>query len=86
VPLALETVLEEGAGAHEFQLVQRPDGALTVHLGAQERGRRGPVRAALRRYFDACEVGPVEILMSRRRPVREPGSGKLRRVVCNLPR
>jgi putative adenylate-forming enzyme len=86
VPLALETVLEEGAGAHEFQLVQRRDGALTVHLGAQEHGRRGPVRAALRRYFDAVDVGPVEILMSRRGPVREPGSGKLRRVVCNLPR
>lgn len=86
VPLALETVLEEGAGAHEFQLVQRADGALTVHLAAQERSRRGPVRAALRRYFDTCDVGPVEILMSRRGPVREPGSGKLRRVVCRLPR
>jgi phenylacetate-coenzyme A ligase PaaK-like adenylate-forming protein len=86
VPLALETVLEEGAGAHEFQLVQRADGALTVHLGAHEHGRRGPVKEALRRYFDACEVGPVEIVMSRRRPAREPASGKLRRVVCNLPR
>ena len=84
VPLALETVLEEGAGAHEFQVVQRADGALTIHLGAQDQRRRGPVRAALRRYFETCDVGPVEILISRRGPTRDPASGKLRRVICRL--
>ncbi len=84
VPLALETVLEEGAGAHEFQVVQAADGSLTVHLGNQERSRRAPVRAALRRYFETCEVGPVDIVVSRRAPVRDPASGKLRRVVCEL--
>lgn len=86
VPLALETVLEEGAGAHEFQVVQGADGGLTVHLGALERSRRAPIRAALRRYFESCEVGPVEIVISRRAPAREPASGKLRRVVCRLER
>jgi phenylacetate-coenzyme A ligase PaaK-like adenylate-forming protein len=86
VPLALETVLEEGAGAHEFQVVQRANGGLTVHLGALERSRRAPVRAALRRYFESCEVGPVEIVISRRPPSRDPASGKLRRVVCQLER
>jgi len=84
VPLALETVLEEGAGAHEFQVVQGTDGRLTVHLGALERSRRAPVRMALRRYFEACAVGPVEIVISRRAPCRDPASGKLRRVVCRL--
>jgi phenylacetate-coenzyme A ligase PaaK-like adenylate-forming protein len=86
VPLALETVLEEGAGAHEFQVVQGSDGGLTVHLGALERSRRAPVRTALRRYFESCEVGPVEIVISRRAPCRDPASGKLRRVVCQLER
>jgi phenylacetate-coenzyme A ligase PaaK-like adenylate-forming protein len=84
VPLALETVLEEGAGAHEFQVVQRADGVVAVHLGAQERARARPVRAALRDYFAACDIGPVDILVSRQGPRREPGSGKLRRVVCRL--
>ncbi|HTN50103.1 MAG TPA: AMP-binding protein [Burkholderiaceae bacterium] len=86
VPLALETVLEESAGAHEFQVVQRRDGTLAVHLGAQERERRGQVRAALQSYFETCEVGPVDILLSRRAPERDAASGKLRRVVCQLPR
>ena len=86
VPLALETVLEEGAGAHEFQVVQRSDGVLAVHLGALERGRGGRVRIALRNYFDTCEVGPVQIRMSRSAPIRDSASGKLRRVVCQLPR
>ena len=86
VPLALETVLEEHAGAHEFQVVQGANGGLTIHLGAHERSRRAPVRAALRRYFETCEVGPVEIVVSRRAPARDPASGKLRRVVCQLDR
>jgi phenylacetate-CoA ligase len=86
VPLALETVLEEGAGAHEFQVVQAADGSLTVHLGNHERSRRAPVRAALRRYFETCEVGPVDIVVSRRAPRRDAASGKLRRVVCELDR
>jgi len=86
VPLALETVLEEGAGAHEFQIVQAADGSLTVHLGNHERSRRAPVRAALRRYFETCEVGPVDIVVSRRAPMRDAASGKLRRVVCELDR
>ncbi len=85
VPLALETVLEEGAGAHEFQVVQRSAAVLAVHLARHERVRMGRVRDALRSYFDTCEVGPVEIRMSRSAPVREPASGKLRRIVCRLP-
>jgi phenylacetate-coenzyme A ligase PaaK-like adenylate-forming protein len=85
VPLALETVLEEGAGAHKFQVVQRADGVLAVHLAAHERSRSGRVRDALRSYFDSCDVGPVEIRMSRSAPVRDPASGKLRRVVRQLP-
>jgi phenylacetate-CoA ligase len=86
VPLALETVLEEGAGAHEFQVVQRSDGVLAIYLGAHERGRGGRVRHALRSYFDTCDVGPVQIRLSRGGPVRDRASGKLRRVVCQLPR
>jgi phenylacetate-coenzyme A ligase PaaK-like adenylate-forming protein len=86
VPLALETVLEESAGTHEFQVVQRRDGALAVRLGVHERERRGQVRAALQNYFDTCDVGPVDILLSRRAPERDAASGKLRRVVCQLPR
>jgi hypothetical protein len=31
-------------------------------------------------------VGPVEIIVSRRAPVRDRASGKLRRVVCELER
>ena len=86
VPLALETVLEEGAGAHEFQVVQRADGGLSIHLGVHDRSRARPVRAALRHYFESCDIGPVDILVSRRAPTREPVSGKLRRVVCRLER
>ena len=86
VPLALETVLEESAGAHEFQVVQRRDGALAVRLGTQERVRGRQVRDALRSFFETCEIGPVEILLSRGGPKRDAASGKLRRVVCQLPR
>lgn len=85
VPLALETVLEEGAGTHDFQVVQRSAAVLAVHLAQHERVRMGRVRDALRSYFDTCDVGPVQIRMSRSGPARDPASGKLRRVVCRLP-
>jgi phenylacetate-coenzyme A ligase PaaK-like adenylate-forming protein len=85
VPLALETVLEERAGAHEFQIVQRPDGTLSVRLGAQERSLSHRVRSALRRYFELCEIGTVDIQIARGEPTRD-GSGKLRRVVRQAPR
>jgi hypothetical protein len=77
VPLALETILEETAGAHEFQVVQRRDGTLAIRLGTQERERSRQVRQALRSFFETCEIGPVESCCHAGAEARR-ASGKLR--------
>lgn len=87
LPLALETVLEEQAGISEFQLLLRRDGALELrlprHRTAAVMARRG--REALLNCLEAHGAGEVRVVLGRQAPQRQPGSGKLRRVISVVP-
>lgn len=85
VPLALTTVMEDDARVHDFQVTQTAPRKLQVRLGGDERGSAPEVRRALGNYFDALGIGAVSIDIARRAPVRDEVSGKLRRVICQLP-
>ena len=89
LPLALTTVIEEHAGAHQFQIIQTAPDALGVRL--QTPRGTGPallwhkVEHALRAFLNTqglpavmlhFEPGPLE---------RSEASGKLRRVVATRP-
>lgn len=84
LPLAIETVIEEEAGVHRFQLVQTGRNALVLRVdapGARRRmvaGRRA-VRA-LARFLKAQGVGPLELKLDEGAPQANPVSGKLCRV------
>jgi phenylacetate-CoA ligase len=82
VPLVLETVLEEEAHVHHFQVVQTAPRAVTVRLGNEGSNAGDSVRHALRRYFRSVGIGKIAVDISRQPPRPEPGSGKLRRVIC----
>lgn len=88
LPLALETVLEEQAGISDFQLRQRPDGVLELRLArhglAAHAARRG--REALLQCLADHGAGRVRVVLGHDPPQRQPGSGKLRRVIAALPR
>jgi hypothetical protein len=89
LPLALTTVVEEHAGAHQFQIIQKAPDALGIRLQTQRgTGNRllwRKVESALRAFLDTqglpaialhFEPGPLE---------RSETSGKLRRVVAARP-
>ncbi len=88
LPLALETVLEEEAGISEFQLILRPQGVLELRLSGLDTAATGARRAreALRRCLDEHGVVHVRTVLGREPPQRQPGSGKLRRVIAAAPR
>ncbi len=85
VPLALATVMEDDARVHDFQVTQTAPRKLQIRLGGDEHGSAGDVRRALGSYFEALGIGAVSIDIARRAPVRDQVSGKLRRVICQLP-
>ena len=84
LPLAVETVIEEEAGVHRFQLIQTARNVLRLRVdapGARRRavaGRRA-VRA-LARFLEAQGVEPVDLTLDDCLPQANPVSGKLRRV------
>ena len=85
VPLALTTVLEDDACVHDFQVTQTAPRRLQIRLGGEEQASAREVRRALGSYFDALGIGDVSIDIARRPPARDEVSGKLRRVICQLP-
>ena len=85
VPLALTTVMEDDARVHDFQVTQTAPNKLQVRLGSDEHGSAADVRRALGNYFDTLGIGAVSIDIAHRPPARDEVSGKLRRVICQLP-
>jgi phenylacetate-coenzyme A ligase PaaK-like adenylate-forming protein len=89
LPLALTTVIEENAGAHQFQIIQAAPDALDVRLEAPF----GPspaqlwreVEPALRAYLDAQGLPAVTLHFEPGPLLRSKASGKLRRVVAAVP-
>jgi phenylacetate-coenzyme A ligase PaaK-like adenylate-forming protein len=90
LPLALVTVLEDDAGAFEFQLLARDRRTIALRLDPPTDGRsaaalRGDCHRALRAYLDRNGLAPVRIVDDRARPARDARSGKLRRVMHAPP-
>ena len=85
VPLALTTVMEDDACVHNFQVTQTAPRKLQIRLGGDEHASAREVRRALGSYFNALGIGAVSIDIARRPPARDQVSGKLRRVICQLP-
>jgi phenylacetate-CoA ligase len=85
LPLALETVVEEGAGVHRFQIVQDAPDHLRLRLEvADAAARQAAWRAAsgaLREYLRSQSLPNVRVALDRGPPRPEPRSGKLRQVV-----
>ncbi len=84
LPLALETVIEEDAGITHFQLLLRRDGALELRLPVEAGDARaafqicqGTLQSFLRRQGAKCPA----VVQGDSRPLLQPGSGKLRRVI-----
>lgn len=84
VPLAVSTVVEEGAGLFDFQLEQLAPDRLSLHtplLGADALAALHRARAALAGFLQAQGVGGVHIrVRSGVAPRRGPG-GKVQRVL-----
>ncbi len=84
LPLAVETVLEEEADIHRFQLTQAGPGILRLRLDADsERLRAAAFRHAktvLVRFLREQGAAPVKIELDPLPPECNPVSGKLRRV------
>lgn len=83
LPLAVETVIEEEAGIHRFQLTQTGASNLCLRLEA-ESGEDGAaafhrVRAVLSRFLLQQGAAPVRIELDPVPPECNPVSGKLRR-------
>ena len=87
LPLALTTVVEDFAGAHQFQVVQVAPDALRVRLEETDRNARESlwlnVARALRSYLDAQGLPGVALDLDPAPLDRSASSGKLRRVVAS---
>ncbi len=84
LPLALESVIEEGTGVTQFQLLRRPDGELELRLGARPPGAAASpaaCRDVLAGWLRRQGVARPLLHAGREPPLQQPGSGKLRRVV-----
>jgi len=83
LPLAISTVLEEGAGVFDFQVVQRDDHTLLVRLPEQgELGKQALARcrSALMAFASAQGVAPLRVIGSLGQAVPRGRSGKACRV------
>jgi phenylacetate-CoA ligase len=85
-PMALTTVLEEGAGVHRFQLRQTAADAIELRLDvlglAAPDSVRGQALQVLRRFLAEQGLGQVQVRLDDALPVEDAHSGKLRQVVC----
>jgi phenylacetate-coenzyme A ligase PaaK-like adenylate-forming protein len=81
-PLALTTVLEEGAGVFEFQLVQHGPRRLSLTIATGGGGEvLARARHALTTYLGNQGIGAVELEVRHGPPARCGRSGKLPRIV-----
>ena len=84
VPLALEMVVEEGAGILQFQALLLRDGALELRLplhGSEALAAVERCRRALRAWLMRQGAQPLRLVLGTEAPLRQQGSGKPRRVV-----
>jgi len=86
LPLVLETVLEEDAQVHDFQLIQSGADRLVLRLGRDAAGAGPRACAALRHYLRNNGLVNTRLEVAPEPPQREAVSGKLRRVICAEPR
>lgn len=83
-PLALTTVVEEGADLHRFQLVQDAPDHLALRIDPREGSRRAAwkrVEPVLRAYLARQSLGNVRLSLASGGPRVDARSGKLRGVV-----
>lgn len=84
LPLALSTVVEEGAGVHRFQLTQDGPDSLSLRLdvapGDSRRTARRKVEGCLRTYLTSHGLPDVVLKYDPRRPRADLRSGKFRQV------
>jgi phenylacetate-coenzyme A ligase PaaK-like adenylate-forming protein len=88
LPLALSTVLEEGAGLFDFQLVQNGPRELSLSTAARGKAagaalQRG--RSVLATFLREQGAGTVRIHCGSGQPPRRGRSGKLQRVISGRP-
>jgi phenylacetate-coenzyme A ligase PaaK-like adenylate-forming protein len=84
LPLALESVIEEGCGITEFQLLHHTDGALELRLpsrGSTDLAAAARCREVLLAWLAEQGAKPPRLLLSHAAPQCQTGSGKLRRVI-----
>lgn len=82
LPMALCTAIEEGSGAHRFQVVQTGPRAVKVRVEVPAQSRVTParVRAALSAFLSRQGLGGVTARVSAGRVDAHPISGKFRQV------
>jgi len=84
LPLALTTVVEEGAGVHRFQLIQDGPDSLSLRLdmppGDASRIMRTKVEGCLRSYLISHGLPDVVLKYDPRPPRPDSISGKFRHV------
>jgi len=84
LPLALTTVVEEGAGVHRFQLIQDGPDSLSIRLdmppGDASRSMRTRVEGCLRSFLNSHGLPDVILKHDPRPPRADSPSGKFRQV------
>lgn len=88
LPLMVESVIEEEAQVTQFQLLHRADGRLELRLpgqGTEGQAAFARCRQALQSCFERQGAAPQRLLHGMQPPQRDPGSGKLRRIIDLAP-
>ena len=80
-PLAVSTVVEDGARVHRFQIVQDAADGLALRLPRGDRRHWNDAQGALREYLCAHGLDNVGVRLDAGEP-QEARDGKLRQVVC----
>ena len=88
-PLAVETVVEEGAGISRFQVIRVDSRRLSVRFEAPAGVSRDALWArvarSLRAYLAGHGLSDVVVSRDERAPVVDPRSGKFRQVLARMP-
>lgn len=84
LPLALETLVEERTGLSRFQVLQGHGADLELRLDPTVPNTRAALeacRVAVAAFLEGHGAVGTRIVLSRRAPMQQAGSGKLRRVI-----
>lgn len=82
MPLALETLFEQGAEISDYQLLRRADGALELRLPAGTSTElKSRCEQLLRDWLRQLGAAPLRLLRGRGPPQADPRSGKLHRLI-----